>query len=342
MGSTNPTGVDIGSASIRAVETNRVKDHSVVSNFGQAPLPAGVVQGGVINDEKVVIGALKHLWSAHKFRNHDVVLGVTSHQIVVREISLPNLPNREFRQSLPFQVRDQLPMPVDKALLDFYPLEKGRKNELIRGLLIAAPKELVLPTVNIVEKAGLRVVRVDLASFAILRSAARLGAQVEAIADIGAQTTSVVIHVEGEPRIVRTIPRGGNEITDAIAAKLKVSPADAERLKREIGLLPNANPQVGDVIREALKPLISELRSSFEYLAAGDAQNRVESLALCGGSAMLPGLADVLGREFGIEVFLADPLIRLRESRHRGYHDELSLLRSSAAVSVGLALATAS
>ena len=55
-----------------------------------------------------------------------------------------------------------------------------------------------------------------------------------------------------------------------------------------------------------------------------------------------PVTAKVLGREFGIEVFLADPLIRLRESRHRGYHDELSLLRSSAAVSVGLALATAS
>src|ERR1700712_5876896 len=122
MGSSTPTGVDIGSASIRAVETNRVKDHSVVTNFGQAQLPTGAVQGGVINDEKVVIGALKHLWSEHKFRNRDVVLGVTSHQIVVREISLPNLPAREFRQALPFPVREQLPLAVDKALLDFYPL----------------------------------------------------------------------------------------------------------------------------------------------------------------------------------------------------------------------------
>src|ERR1700709_1603059 len=221
MASNAPTGVDIGSASIRAVGTNRVKDMSVVSNFGQAPLPAGVVTGGVINDEKVVIGALKHLWGEHKFRNRDVVLGVTSHQIVVREITLPHLPNREFRQALPFQVRDQLPMAVDKALLDFYPLEKPRKGEDIRGLLIAAPKELVLPTVNTVERAGLRVVRVDLASFAILRSAARLDATGEAIADVGAQTTSVVIHVDGEPRIVRTIPRGGAEITDAIANRLK-------------------------------------------------------------------------------------------------------------------------
>ncbi len=234
-------------------------------------------------------------------------------------------------------------MPVDRALLDFYPLEEGRKGEDVRGLLIAAPKELVLPTVNIVERAGLRVVRVDLASFAILRSAARLGARVEAIADIGAQTTSVVIHVDGEPRIVRTIPRGGAEITDAIANKLKIAPVDAERLKREIGLLPNPNPQVGNVIREAIRPLISELRSSFEYLAAG-------RRAVCGSTAWrcvaaarsCPAWSTRLAGEFGIEVFLADPLVRLRENRHRGYHDELSLFRSSAAVSVGLALATAS
>jgi type IV pilus assembly protein PilM len=343
MASTTPTGVDIGSSSIRAVETNRVKDHPVVTNFGQAPLPVGAVQGGVINDDKVVIGALKHLWSSHKFRNRNVVLGVTSHQIVVREITLPNLPAREFRQTLPFQVRDQLPLAVDKALLDFYPLEKPKKSaEMVRGLLIAAPREIVLPTVQIVERAGLRVVRVDLASFAILRAAARLDAQVEAIADIGAYTTSVVIHVDGEPRIVRTIPRGGAEITEALSSRLKVSLADAERLKCEVGLRSDQHPQVGDAIHEALRPLVSELRSSFEYLAAGDSQLRVASLALCGGSAPMPGLIDSLSSELGIDVFVADPLMRLRESRHRGYHDELTVSRSSAAVSVGLALATAS
>jgi type IV pilus assembly protein PilM len=346
MASTTPTGVDIGSASIRAVETNRAKDHSVVTNFGQAQLPTGAVQGGVVNDEKVVIGALKHLWAHNKFRNRSVVLGVTSHQIVVREVTLANLPSREFRQALPFLVRDMIPLSVDKALLDFYPLEKVHKSdETVRGLLIAAPKEIVLPTVHTVEKAGLKVVRVDLASFAILRSAARLAAQVEAIADIGAHTTSVVIHVDGQPRIVRTIPRGGVEITDAIANRLHIPPADAEVLKCRGGLSAEQNPQVAEVIREALKPLVSELRSSFEYLAAGiagDTTLRVASLALCGGSANMRGLVEALGQELGIEVLLADPLVRVRESRHRGYHDELTLSRSSAAVSVGLALAMAS
>jgi type IV pilus assembly protein PilM len=342
MASSTPTGVDIGSTSIRAVETNRGKDHPVVTNFGQAPLPYGAVQGGVINDERAVTGTLKQLWAENKFRNRDVVLGVTSHQIVVREMTLPNLPAREFRQSLPFQVRDLLALPVEKALLDFYPLEKARKSETVRGLLIAAPKEIVLPTVHAVERAGLKVVRVDLASFAILRAAARLGPQVEAIADIGAHTTSVVIHADGQPRIVRTIPRGGADITEAISTRLQISLADAEQVKCQVGLMPDQNSRVAEVISEAIRPLISELRSSFEYLAAGENQARVAGLSLCGGTAMMPGLVATLSKELGIEVGLADPLMRLRESRHRGYHDELTLFRSSAAVSVGLALATAS
>jgi type IV pilus assembly protein PilM len=342
MPSNSPTGVDIGSTSIRAVEANRVKDHPVVTNFGQVGLPTGAVQGGMINDEKVVIAALKHLWATHKFRRRGVVLGVTSHQIVVREITLPNLPAREFRQSLPFQVRDLLPLAVDKALLDFYPLDKNKKSATIRGLLIAAPKEIVLPSVQAVERAGLRVERVDLASFAILRAAARLGPDVEAIADIGAHTTSVIIHADGEPKIVRTIPRGGAEVTDAIAKGLKISQEDAERLKCEVGLLPNQNPKVAEVIMNAMRPLISELRSSFEYLAAAGSQARVSTLSLCGGSAIMPGLTDTLHDQFGIDVYLSDPMMRLRESRHRGYHDELTLSRSSAAVSVGLALAMAS
>ncbi len=209
MGSITLTGIDIGSTSIRAVETTRGNKNPVVTNFGQVPLPAGVVQGGVIHDERGVSAALKQLWAEYKFKSKDVVVGVTSHQIVVRELMVPNLPARELRQSLPFQVRDILPIPVDKALLDFYPLEKPRKGEDVRGLLIAAPKDTVLTTVRAVERAGLHVSRVDLASFALLRSAARLGAHAEAVADLGAHATTIVIHVDGEPRIVRTIPRGG-------------------------------------------------------------------------------------------------------------------------------------
>jgi type IV pilus assembly protein PilM len=332
-------GLDIGSTSIRAVETSRGKDGPVITNAGHASLPPGAVQSGVVHDDNAVTAALTELWASAKFRSRQVVLGVTNSQVVVREMSLANMPARELRQSLPFQVRDALPLPVERSLLDFYPLEDAGQNETVRGLLIAAPKEAVLTAVQAVERAGLTVVRVDLAAFALMRAAARLDSQVEAIVNIGANATSVIVHVDGEPLIVRTVPRGGAEITTAIAKRLNITADEAEALKRRIGLTPDTEPATADVIADAVRPLISEIRSSFAYLTAGDRPTRVARLALSGGAARLPGLEAALHTELGVNVVAADPTVRLKHTS--GGHAGLKDFRHSAGVSIGLALGAA-
>ncbi len=335
-----PIGLDVGTVSIRAVETGRGKDGPVIRNFAQALLPRGAVQGGVVHDDKAVTLALKQLWASAKFRSRQVVLGVTNRQVVVRRMTVANLPERELRKSLPFQVRDALPLPPDKSLLDFYRLEDPGGAENVEGLLIAAPKEPVLAAVRAVERAGLHVARVDLASFALLRAASWLDGQVEALIDIGARATSVVVHADGRPFIVRTVPRGGEEITELIASRLGATVAEAESLKCRVGLHTDEGPETAEVIREALRPLVSEIRGSFAYLTTNGQQTRVRRLVLSGGGSLLPGLADVLRAQLEVEVTLADPIMRLRDAR-RGKHDSLEQLRSSAAVSIGLTLGAA-
>ncbi|HKT04240.1 MAG TPA: type IV pilus assembly protein PilM [Rugosimonospora sp.] len=340
MAGANPIGVDIGSVSIRAVETSRSKDGPTVSNFGQIPLPSGVVQAGVIHDDKAVSQALRQLWTNAKFRGRDVVLGVTNPQIVVREMSVAKLPPKELRKSLPFQVRDMLPLPVERSLLDFYALAGPDQEDTVRGLLIAAPKEPVLAAVQAVERAGLKVARVDLASFALLRALSYLDGTVEAIVDIGAQATSVIIHADGEPLIVRTVPRGGAEITEMIATRLGATFDEAEALKCRVGLNADEGPETADVVREAVRPLIGEIRNSLAYLTAGDRNTRVGRVALSGGGALLPGLVDAVGTQLGVSAVLPDPTMRLREPR-RGRQHILDRFRSSVAVSIGLTLGAA-
>jgi len=340
MATVTLVGLDIGSTSIRAAETSRTKGGQVIRNFGQAPLPGGAVQGGVVQDDKAVTLGLKQLWASTKFHSRHVVMGVTNPQIVVREMSGMNLPAKEMRRSLPLQVGDVLPLPVERSLLDFYPLEDPGHNDTVRGLLIAAPKDAVLTAVQAVERAGLHVARVDLASLALLRAVSRLDGHVEALVDVGGQATTVVVHADGEPLIVRTIPRGGTEITEVIATRLGITVPEAESLKARVGLRADEGPATAEVIQEAVRPLISEIRSSFTYLTAGDRQTRVTRLALSGGGSLLPGLVDALSRQLDVEVVLADPMIRLRDQR-RGKHTSLEQLRASAAVSIGLTLGAA-
>ncbi len=86
MATVTLVGLDIGSTSIRAAETSRTKGGQVIRNFGQAPLPGGAVQGGVVQDDKAVTLGLKQLWASTKFHSRHVVMGVTNPQIVVREM----------------------------------------------------------------------------------------------------------------------------------------------------------------------------------------------------------------------------------------------------------------
>jgi type IV pilus assembly protein PilM len=370
MASQNLVGLDIGSMSVRAVETTRGRD--AIARFGIAPLPKGTVQSGVVHNDAAVTAAVKQLWATMKFKTRSVVLGVTNPQVVVREMSVANLPPRELKQALPFQVRDSLPLPVERSLLDFYPLENPGTNENVRGLLIAAPKEAVLTAVQAVEKAGIHVERVDLASFALLRAASRLDNQVEAIVDIGAQVTTVVVHQDGVPLIVRTIPRGGAEITEQVASRLKVDNAIAEDLKCRIGMAgpgdhaagrmtaptletdeeaggrraeatvpdPSGHSETVAVIKDAVRPLVNEIRSSFAYLNTGERQARVARLVLSGGGAMLAGLPELLSSQLSIAVEVADPTVRIRGSK-RGQPEAFEQFRTSATVSVGLTLGAA-
>jgi type IV pilus assembly protein PilM len=261
--------------------------------------------------------------------------------VIVREIDVSNLPAKDLKQALPFLVRDVLPLPVDQALLDFYPLEQPGSADTVHGLLIAAPKEAVIDTVRAVEAANLHVVRVDLACFAALRAAAHLNHDTEAVVDIGANGTTIVIHTDGTPNIVRTIPRGGAEVTKMLALRLGMSAAEAETLKCRVGLVRGEGPESAEVTAEAIRPLVSELRHSLNYFASANPDRRVTRLALVGGAAMLPGLTEVLTQQLGVPAYLSDPMQRVTDPRRGGRHDVLGRFRSSAAVSIGLTLGAA-
>jgi type IV pilus assembly protein PilM len=158
--------------------------------------------------------------------------------------------------------------------------------------------------------------------------------------DIGAEVTSVVVHADGEPLIVRTVPRGGVEITASIATRLGTTPAEAEALKCRYGLHGDDRPDTAAAVADAIRPLVNELRSSFTYLASGERQKQVTRVSLCGGSSLMPGLAEHIQNQLGVQVMYADAAGRLRDTRAARQHGFDSFV-PSAAVSIGLTLGAA-
>ena len=340
-------GLDIGTSGVRAAELSFGKRGVTLEKFGQVALPPGVVHDGEVVDAAALADALRQLWSHTRLSHKRVALGIANQRVVVRQVELPWLPERELRASLPFQVQDYLPMPVDQAVLDFHPIEEVAEPgspRALRGLLVAAVREVVLANVNAVQRAGLRVTGVDLTSFAVLRAMSgwsAADADTVALVDIGAKVTNIVVHRAGVPLFVRILLLGGQDVTDAVAEAVDLDATAAEVLKQ----LPRSGGYSDDQLAAAARAVddgasvfVDEVRSSLDYFASSSAGGRLQRLVVTGGGSRLQGLAERLEAATRLPVVSGDPL-RSLSLGHTGLSDEqIDFVQPLAAVPVGLAL----
>jgi type IV pilus assembly protein PilM len=346
-------GLDIGTSGVRAAELTMGKSGATLERFGQVALPAGAVCDGEVVDVDVVAGAIKQLWTQAKFSTKKVVVGVANQKVVVRQVDLPWQPLKELRQSLSFQVQDYIPMPVEQAILDFHPLEEFTGEgggRMLRVLLVAAARDMVSSALLAVEKAGLQPSMVDLTSFAVLRSQVTSGGglavEAEALIDIGASVTNIVVHQGGVPRFVRILLMGGGDITDAVAERLGVPAEQAESVKQTTGLSAvagSAEPHPANrAIESTGSAFVEEVRGSLDYYLAQPGSARVGRVVLSGGGSRLGGLVERLTTATRLPVEVARPMSVLRIGKTGLTDEQLAYVEPMVTVPVGLALGVAS
>jgi type IV pilus assembly protein PilM len=339
-------GLDIGTSVVRAAELSFTRGGTTLDRFGQVVLPEGAVKDGEVVDEDAVTASLKHLWAATGFTSKRVVLGMANQQVIVRQMDLPWMEQNELRRSLSFHVADQLPFDVEQSVLDFYPLEEiidDHGAKLFRGLLVAAQRDTVLANVRCAEKAGLKVASVDLTSFAVLRSMGRqtdLTVGTEALIDIGARVTNVVVHSAGVPRFVRIMLMGGQDVTDAVSEQLGVPLEQAEGMKQHFARYSTGDElaMVSRTVATTAQDFVDEIRGSLDYYGTSNPGAPVERIVVSGGGSRLEGLIDRLAGGTRLPVITGDPLWPLRIGRTGLDEAQLEFIKPLAAVPVGLAL----
>jgi type IV pilus assembly protein PilM len=346
-------GLDIGTSGVRAAELSFGKGRVTLEKFGQVALPDGAVRDGEVVSADAVAAAIKQLWTHTKFSSKKVVIGVANQKVIVRQVDLPWMPGNELKKSLAFQVSDLIPMPVEAAVLDFHPLEERTGESgarLVRGLLVAASRDMVNTNLAAVLKAGLTPVMVDLTSFAVIRSVAAfddlgVGAPVEALVDVGARITNIIVHQGGVPKFVRILLMGGQDITDAVAERMGVPQEEAEAMKQRLSAEPadGFGAQAADrVVDATMAAFVDEVRGSLDYYLASSGSAPIARLTLTGGGARLSRLADRLRVATRIPVEPGNPMHSLTLGKTGLSPEQIAFVQPLAAVPVGLALGAAS
>lgn len=290
-------GIEIAEESIRAVEVT-TGSHPTLVAAGEVLLPVGAARDSDVLDSDVVALALKKLWAQAKFRKRKVVLAVANRRLLVREYTAPNLPIEELRAALPYEVQDVLPVPADRAVLDFYPL--SQEGNQAHGLLVAGAAEGIEGMIATLRKAKLEAITVDFLPFGLARVVGAVvpaGSGPVAVAAIGEHTTSVVVVVDGIPRYVRIIAADtlvGLHATMAERGEF----GDSGPVSTARRAAPTAVPDQ-DV---SPQHLASRIRETLEFFDRQDPGIAPRGLLITGSLALVPEIGAELSRVLNIEV----------------------------------------
>lgn len=288
----NVIGLDLGSSVVKAVTVKFGLRGSEIVGFDSEPVELDAEGFGTWPK---VLEAARRLMERINLESSAVHCAVSGDAVAVKTVMLPASASRRLEQVLRFELDEVLPYDIEEAVFDF--VEMGREGDEIKILTAVAKLDRVEELLNGLVGTGADPREVGVATLAYdvdFQDDKQAG--VVAVVDIGHMRTNVAVAGDEVPT-VRTILRGGRDLTDALAKKANAAFAVAEEHKKRDGL----QGKVGEVLREAIRPLVREIRQTIKgHLASGG--KRVQKVLLCGGTGRMVGLVGLLADELGVPV----------------------------------------
>lgn len=285
-------GLEVTEESVRAAEVSLGRKPQLVA-YGEVPLAPESAKDSEVIDQGAVAVALRQLWTGARFKSKDVVLGLASRRILVREYTTQTMRPELLRDALPYQVQDLLPVPASQAVLDFYPLSEH--NGQVSGLLVAAVTENVEQIIATLSRVKLKAQAVDLSAFGLARVTAPLASPEETVAtvSIGDHTTQVVVARSGIPQFVRLLP-----IDVPTSATLRHSAADDFASAPALEYASAVTTRTRGAMRSAAPPGVSELaarlRSTLAFFASRPSATPISQVFVTGAGTAVEGMMPAL------------------------------------------------
>ncbi|WP_020619750.1 type IV pilus biogenesis protein PilM [Paenibacillus daejeonensis] len=304
-------GLEIADEHVRICEVQEKQGHIRVLNYVSEPLPPGAMHDGRIVDAEALAAALNNVAKSVKWSNRSVHLALPSQSVMIRMIRMPDVPEKEMRKLIQFELEHKLHLPFEEPSFDFViqplrqPAEEeapigtdtswlagGEEQEAVAAqlrdvMLLAAPMELLHTYSQLIEGAGLRPVSMEVKAFSLLRLTqhARMEQSgVWLLVDVKQENCDLSIVDQGIIKVTRNIEiRFGHPETAATAAEAEDDPFSAW-----------TSPE--QTFQNAAQELISELERliNFYRYSLHHREEQFHAVVVTGDIGDMERLTDVL------------------------------------------------
>src|SRR5229473_2227328 len=313
-------GLDISSSSVKMLEIVEAgKGAYRVERYAIEPLIRDTVVDGNISNLEQAADAVKRAHKRLGTRTKHVAMAVPTGAVITKKIVVAaGLREDELELQVESEANQYIPFALEEVNLDFQSLGPTANNPEEQEVLIAATrKEKVEDRVAVAHLAGLKPLVMDVESFA---QQAALSLVVQAlpgggkdqniaVVDVGANVMNVTVLRNDQSVYTREQAFGGNQLTQEIVSRYGMSAEEAENAKRSGGLPDDFE---AEVLKPFMQNLAGEVQRALQFFFTSTQYHTVEHILLAGGSAVIPGLDEVVNTRAQVPTSVANPFAQMQ------------------------------
>ena len=317
-----PLGLSISRTTATLVQLSGSAASMDLRIAAQSPLPQLTGVEPEVAD-RAVADALRTLVADHRLRGRSVISCLTSEELIVETVRLPQLPPEEIAKAAQWEASERLSLPIEQTEVRHLIAGEVRQENSVKQevILIACPKELIRRRLKILESAGLTPVGLDIEPCAFLRSLQRAQGSPDNVrtAYLYCSDSSVTVMFAEATRILflKSIAMGGRQFDEAVSQTLGIDLADARQMRTEVfsARLLNGENEIHRSIIESLRPcfeaIIEEMELCLRYHKVTFRCRPLDGLIMS-GSESAPWLAEYFCERIGLACRAITPLDGVR------------------------------
>jgi type IV pilus assembly protein PilM len=336
-GDVSQIGLDIGTTAVRVVQLRPGGAKPQLVTYGAVPVDPKILQSDSPGDRQQLVAVIKKLLQDAKVTTHNVVVGLPSSKVFASLINLPKMNEQELDKSIQYQAEQYVPVPLDQVKYDWLITDDGGTGTQMEVLLVAAPNTLSESFYSLMEAVGLETVAIEPDGFGLARSLAAGAQNGVVILHFGANSTDLVTVYKGTPRLMRSIPIGGETLVKTVAQNLNLEHEQASQFVYKFGLSEGKlEGQVHRAIQSNVEGLVSEVTKSNKFFLSRYKDAKIDKVVISGGSSQLPELPNYIANEVGLPVEIGNSWNNVHFNPAQ--QDQLLSVSNQFSVATGLAL----
>ena len=281
-------GLDIGFEALKLVELKKSGSRFSVVGAINWPLTDRMLEHDHFKNKKQAGEIIKQACAKAKpypIQAKKIVSALPETFVFSKTIQMPKMKMGEYKDAVPIEAAQYLPIPAAEVYLDFQVLISHPDDSLVDILLVASPRHLIDEIVEVTRLAGLELLALETKPMAggraLLDNKTKIGLM---IIEIGSEVSRISIWEGNNIQLVSTVSVGKNEIE--------------KQLAKDNGK------------KDVLLPIVEEIFEAIKYHQnRGYKPKPIEKLLLCGSGAGFSGIEKFFTERTKIKSETAKPLI---------------------------------